>query len=140
MQFFTIPQQNISPIISQMPMSASRAILFGGDRYLCCDEYVVCLEGKDLIAIASIAPHGEMMSGVPTIVGAWVHPSSRKQGIGKKLIEQTLSRCQERGFEKVELDALVPAIKKIYESFPEELKAYVILKDFSDFPSYLFLD
>lgn len=70
--------------------------LLAGDRITCCDEAIVVTSDDLLIGIATIAPQGEMNSGIPAIVALAVHQQYRRRGIGRKLMCQAMSRMMER--------------------------------------------
>jgi len=100
--------------------NAALPILFGGDRLLCCDEGSAVLDdaGK-IVALATIAPNGEEESGTPTIVGVYVVPESRGQGLGLAVFRNTLVRCQEQGFERVRVDVISTGMAKIIDSLTD---------------------
>jgi GNAT superfamily N-acetyltransferase len=139
MQIKIIFQSELSSVINQIPVGISKGVLFGGDRFSCIDEGVAILEGEILIALATIAPNGEMMAGNPTIVGFWVNPQYRRQGRGQWLMKETINHCINRGFQRVQLDGLVEGIKHIYEALPSELQQYVDFKNLivPGFPVFL---
>lgn len=83
-----------------------KAILFGGDRIACCDEAILVVINSVIIGAATIAPKGESCEDGPEIVGVFVRPEYRRQGIGKKLINLAIDRCLERGLGK---PTMVPA-------------------------------
>lgn len=125
-----ISQENLANVIDQIPLGMSRAALFGGDRYSCVDEGVALVDQEVLIGLATIAPEGEQLTGIPTIVGLWIKPQYRMQGNGKLLMKATVERCIERGFETVLVDGLVAPISKIVDSLPENLKQHVDYRNF----------
>lgn len=130
MDFKNISIKELADVIDKIPQGASRGVLFSGDRYLCIDEGVALFEGEELIGLATIAPDGEMMSGIPTIVGIWVNPGHRRLGYGSCITQKVIERCIERGFETVRLDALVEPIVKIYNKLPFHLKQHTKLENF----------
>ncbi|OGD56781.1 hypothetical protein A2V71_01515 [Candidatus Berkelbacteria bacterium RBG_13_40_8] len=99
--------------------------LFVGDRLSVIDESVAIKVDGKIVGIATIAPQGEMMSGVPTIVGIYVLPEFRRQGLGKILLLSAIERCQERGFPKVRIDVLSSALMSLIKSLPQEKKEYL---------------
>lgn len=139
MDFKIISIEELADVIDKIPHGFSRGVLFSGDRYLCIDEGIALSEGEELIALATIAPDGEMMSGIPTIVGIWVNPGYRCLGYGLAITQKVIERCIERGFETVRLDALVEPIVKIYNKLPSHLKQHTKLENFiiPGFPVFL---
>ncbi|MBI2474543.1 MAG: GNAT family N-acetyltransferase [Candidatus Taylorbacteria bacterium] len=111
--------------------------LFGGDRITCCDEAVIAELEEKIIAIASIAPQGEMTSGQPTIVGLYTVRSFRRQGYGKTVMEAAVRRCLERGFTKIRVDAISKSAMKTVQSLPDELRVYLEVNDQSGLYSFL---
>ncbi|MEH1902487.1 MAG: GNAT family N-acetyltransferase [Nostoc sp.] len=136
MEFKLISQDDLSEAINQIPHGISRGVLFSGvvyrrrHRYSCIDQAVALFKEGELIALGTIAPHGEMNSGVPTIVGIWVRPSDRHLGHGAAITQKVIERSIERGFEKIQLDAIVEPIIKIHASLTQGLKERTILKNF----------
>ncbi len=96
-----------------LPPSPTIGMLLAGDRLSCCDEAAVWEEedGK-IIGAATIAPKGEQMSGEPTIVGIYVVPGRRREGIGRKLLIAAIERCRERGLVPVRVDILSTAARQ----------------------------
>lgn len=70
--------------------------LLAGDRITCCDEAIVMTSDDLLVGMATIAPHGEMNSGTPSIVAVAVHHQYRRNGIGRQLISRAVFRMTER--------------------------------------------
>lgn len=105
----------------------AKAILFGGDRLSCCNAFVH-IEDK---GIATIAMQGEQGSGVPTIVGVYVAPNHRKQGVGRKLLSLALARIEELGGEKARIDCLTSNMLSVAQSLSKEKKLPIpfIVKD-----------
>lgn len=136
MEFITLNSSTVMPYLSQMSNGVNKGTLFSGDRFTCCDEFIVAHENGRLIGLASIAPDGEEMNGEPTMVGLWVNAEFRARGIGKQLVEQIISRCGERGFEKVRIDAMSEPVVKIYKSLSPDLKKQVKLDCSTIYPMY----
>lgn len=103
----------------------------GGDRISCCDEGVVAKRWGRVIGLATIAPHGEVGSGEPTIVGVYVLPTYRRRGIGRAVFEAAVQRCVERGFEKIRVDALTRGGLQLTQVLPAELAERLDVRDFS---------
>lgn len=85
------------------------AALFGGERLSQCDEIIALRQGRDIVAVASIAPYGEDgkgdPTGEPTIVGMFTDPAFRKQGCGTLVLTAALLRLHGRGFMNVVTEA-----------------------------------
>lgn len=135
LKIHTVGKFEVDSWLGQMPAGPSRGLLFGGDRYSCCDQYIICSAGDDLVGIASIAPEGEQNSGRPTIVGLWIKPSFRNQGWGHKILAAAINQCLQRKFNKIRIDALNPEMKKTIEKVSPKLSAHLDVQDFSSFPS-----
>ncbi len=95
--------------------------LFGGDRISCCDEAVVVEVSGTIVALATIAPEGEMTSGVPTIVGLYTVRGHRKSGYARLAFEAAVKRGIERGFTKIRVDTLSKGALRITKTMPMEL-------------------
>lgn len=67
--------------------SMAMRLLLSGDRWSCVDEVALATVDSEIVGIATIAPQGEMMEGVPTIVAIYVVHEHRKSGVGFKLLE-----------------------------------------------------
>jgi len=108
------------------PITPVTALLFGGDRALHVDESVVAENGfEDVVGLATIAPKGESGHDVPTIVGLWVHPSFRGRGHGRNILQDAISRCRERGFGSVRVDALSSAANKVIRELNAEDRGFL---------------
>lgn len=63
------------------------AVLFGNDQWRYVTHAAIARdETGTLVGLASLAMHGEDGEGTPEIVGVWVHPEHRRQGIGTRLL------------------------------------------------------
>lgn len=72
---------------------AMHICLFGGDRLSCCDGAVAAMNDDNLVVgVASYSKHGEGYSGRPSIIGCWVHPVFRRQGIGMELLRMATAK------------------------------------------------
>ena len=97
--------------------------LFGGDRASCCDEAIVIKnDGGQIVALATIAPNGEQMSGKPTIVGLYVMPEFRRQGLGRKVLEAAIHRCIDRELIPIRIDLMSEGIKSLVEQLSEDIR------------------
>lgn len=71
-------------------------LLFGGDRITNVNYFVLCMEGADVMGIASISPIRDGGSRdreedyIPEIIGLWVKPSHRNKGIGSKILVRAI--------------------------------------------------
>ena len=90
-------KQLVSWTNRHVPPGMIKAILFVGDRILCCDEAMGLDVDGEVVGVATIAPLGEENSGQPDIVGLYVRPKFRRQGYSLQLLESALARCEERG-------------------------------------------
>jgi len=98
------------------------AMLFGGDRWEAADEVIVARddEGK-ILGLVSLSMRGEMDSGEPTIIGLYVLPAQRRQGIGTSLFARAVERLVERGARHVRVDVLTaPAAAMMKKIAPRQ--------------------
>ena len=120
-----VPKDELLKWVHQLPISATVAILLGGDRLSCVDEAVgVEVEGK-IVAIATIAPQGEMMSGQPTIVALYTLKAHRQKGYGALALKAAIVRGKERGFSQLRVDVLSSHVMRILDSLTGEEKNYL---------------
>jgi len=119
----------LSDWIRSLKTTAVIALLLGGDRLYCCDEGVAVEIDGEIVAMATIAPHGEDRSGQPTIVAVYVPPEFRGQGYSKPLMEAVVKRCEERGFSEVRVDVMSSYMMKTINSLPNELRAVLDIHD-----------
>lgn len=123
-----------SPTMPTNPMPDRQigllAILFGGDCGACCDEAAVIREDGDIVALASIAPEGEMAEGDPSIVGLYVVPERRRQGLGAAVLTAAIARCALRGLSlPVRVDLCSSAIVCLLDALPPETRRQVRAMD-----------
>jgi GNAT superfamily N-acetyltransferase len=78
--------------------------------------------------IATIALHGEMDSGLPTIVAVWVRPNCRCKGLGRVLFEKAVDCLLERG-QKPHVDIVSDGGRRLLESLPPAKREQVIATD-----------
>lgn len=104
-------------------------ILLVGDRLSCCDEAVGAVVNNQVVAVVTIAPHGEEQSGEPTIVALYTLPELRHQGYGREAFIAALVRCRERGFKRVRVDVLSDYVTRIISSLPKEDQEYLDIHD-----------
>lgn len=108
-------------------------IFLGGDRIACCDEAVVMrTETGDLIGMATVSSQGEDYSGNPEIVGLYILSRYRGLGYAKKILEKTIERCIERGFDKIRLNVLSKKMMRAVNRLPVEMKEILEVSDQSE--------
>jgi len=114
--------------VDEQPFSITLTILFGGERLYHCDEAVgVVVKGK-IVAVASIAPHGEG-TGTPTIVGLYTIPEHRRAGYGAVAFQAAIKRCRQRAFEKVRVDVTSGYVTRMIAKLPAADLAYLRIHD-----------
>lgn len=111
--------------------SPAIGILFGGDRLLCVDEFVVVEIDNEIIGLATIAQTGESKDGKPTVVAMYVEPKYRNQKIGYKLLEETINYMIEVGLTPIHMDVLNSKVIKIINQLPVEKKDLLVVRDCS---------
>jgi GNAT superfamily N-acetyltransferase len=111
---------------NKTPDLALLVILFGGERLSCCDEAVVATsqDGR-IVGLATLAPEGET-GRWPEIVGLYVDPAWRRQGIGKRLLTRAVERMAERGLVPVRIDLLSGAAAGVVEALPHAVRQYLV--------------
>ena len=67
--------------------SDSRLEIFGGVRWHQVEVIALAIDAGLVVGMATLAPGGEYGETVPKILGIWVRTSSRRQGVGTRLIE-----------------------------------------------------
>jgi len=115
--------------VSRLPHSFVVASLLGGDRLSCCDEAVGIEVEGEVVAVATIAPCGEICSGEPTIVGVYCLPSHRRHGYGRAAFVAAIKRCRERGFARVCVDSMSAGMRRIIDGLDENDRAYLHITD-----------
>lgn len=95
--------------IQTLPVTPMVAILFGGERLMVTSWGVVASEGATPIGLATVADEGEMMSGIPTIIGVMVLPEWRRQGIGLALLRAVVEEAGKRNLLPLRYDAMTPS-------------------------------
>lgn len=109
------------------------AILFGGDRILCCPDGGVGVEENGyLVAVASISRTGEQNDGQPAIVGVMVDRSRRKCGLGRIVLTAAVKRMMELGMPTpYRYDAVTPGGLALAYAAPTFTRAMLDIRDFS---------
>lgn len=74
------------------PTVLMAATLFGGDRWSCVRDVALALDGGQPVGIATLAPTDELGGNGPHIIGVWVDPAYRRQGIGTTLLRALRDR------------------------------------------------
>lgn len=111
----------------------SRAILFSGDRWSCCDQCVYLYVSNKLVAIATIAPNGEQNSGNPEIVGIYVHKEYRNLGYSKLILEGAVNMCKERGFPYVNITVVNSLLLNPAKSISDISDGYLRVTNLTNF-------
>ncbi len=124
-------------LLQAQPPSAAIAMLFGGDRFSCCDEFVAVLVGKEIAAIASIAPKGEQGTGTPTIVGLYTVPEFRRKGHGETAFRAAVERCRERGFTTVRVDVMSRHVTRMIEKLPDNDRELLEVHDYGSIMDFM---
>lgn len=70
--------------------------LFGGDRWSCVRDVALALDRTQPVGIATLAPTDELGNNGPHIIGVWVDPAYRRQGIGATLLRALRDRSLNR--------------------------------------------
>ena len=73
----TNDSNTIARAAAAVPVSPLSVVLFGGDRLACVDVAAIAYARGRLVGLATLASRGEEFSGMPTLVGIWVHPAAR---------------------------------------------------------------
>ncbi len=74
----------------------SWVILFGGDRWHCVEHVAVAMQDNEPVGMATLSPHDEMSAGGPHVIGIWVHPEYRRQGIATEMLKILVEESQRR--------------------------------------------
>lgn len=130
-------REKLVSFCSDLKPSVVVAILLAGDRNFCCDEGVALEIDGDVVGVATIAPFGEMLSGIPTIVALYVLPSHRGHGYSKQLLEAVIGRCLERGFFKTRIEVMSGRLMKVVRALPDELKVALDIIDCGDVMDFM---
>lgn len=72
----------------------SWVLLFEGDRWRYVERVAVAMRDDEPIGIASLAPCDEEGNNGPQVIGVWVAPEWRKQGIGVQLVKTLAEESQ----------------------------------------------
>lgn len=123
--------------LQAQPPSAVIAMLFGGDRLSCCDEFVAVLVDEEIAAVASIAPRGEQGTGTPTIVGMYTVPEFRRQGHGETAFRAAIERCRERGFTTVRVDVMSRHVTRMIKKLPENDRELLEVHDYGSIMDFM---
>lgn len=116
--------------VGRLPHSVVVAMLLGGDRLSCCDEAIGIEVGGEIVAVATIAPDGEMRSGEPTIVGVYCLPPHRRHGYGRAAFVAAIECCRERKFARVRVDSMSAGMRRIIDDLDETDRAYLHVVDY----------
>lgn len=84
----------LSDLIQQAsPLAAG--ILFAGDRWQHVAHVARAVSDHISVGMATLAPCDEMGAGGPHIIGVYVLPAYRRQGIGRRLIAALVAKSQQ---------------------------------------------
>lgn len=72
--------------VVQVVATVSWVILFQADRWYPVEHVAIAYEQEKPIGLATLAPTDDMGEEGPHIIGIWVHPDHRRQGIGSALL------------------------------------------------------
>lgn len=76
---------------------ASWVLLFEGERWYHIDRAAIALDDNErIVGLASLEQPCEYNENTPDIVGVWVHPSHRRQGIGTALVKALAEEAMNR--------------------------------------------
>lgn len=85
---------------------------------------ILCKEDNEFVGCVAVRKFAD---GIAELKRMYVKPVFQQQGIGKKLLERSISMARERGYKKIVLDTLnnmTPAIQ-LYKQFGfQEIPAY----------------
>lgn len=105
------------------------ATLLGGDRLSVCEEAVCAKKDGKTIGMITISHMGEGQTGNPSLVGMYVLPEFRKQGIGKDLLEQAIAQGRELGWENVQIDVLTGTMMSLVDQLDDADKSFLRIND-----------
>ena len=74
----------------------SWVILFGGDRWHYVEYVAVAMQDDYPVGLATLAPTDEEGGNGQNLIGLWVAPDYRRQGIGLALVGQIASESWKR--------------------------------------------
>lgn len=76
----------------------SWALLFEGERWYHIERVAIALEDNDqhAVGLASLEQPCEYNENTPDIVGVWVHPDHRREGIGTALVKALAEESMQR--------------------------------------------
>ena len=72
----------------------SWVLLFEGERWCHIERVVVALVDDEIVGLASLSQQDAASNDIPEIVGVWVRPEYRRQGIGTKLVNALSEEAQ----------------------------------------------
>lgn len=105
-------------------------ILFGGDRYSCCNAACIAYLNNGPIGAVTISHRGEQNSGQPTIVGLYVGRKMRRMGVGTELLTKAIKYCQDNNLIPVRVDVLSKSAKNLIDKLPDNLKSCLKIYDY----------
>lgn len=111
--------------------SMALGLLLGGDRWSCVDEVTLATVDGEIVGIATIAPHGEEMSGTPTIVAIYVAHEFRSSSIGFELLEASVDYMLAKGLEPIRIDVMNSKVSRMIDRLPMEKRQKLSVVDSS---------
>ncbi len=111
--------------------SMAMGLLLAGDRWSCVDEVALATVDGEIVGIATIAPQGEMMEGVPTIVAIYVLHGHRHRGIGYELLEAAVDYMLAKGLEPIHIDSINSKVSRMIDRLPMEKRQKISVVDSS---------
>ncbi len=111
--------------------SMALGLLLGGDRWSCVDEVALATVDGEIVGIATIAPQGEEMNGIPTIVAIYVLHKHRSSGIGYELLEASVDYMLAKGLEPIRIDIMNSKVSRMIGRLPIEKQQKISAVDLS---------
>ena len=128
-ELYNVEDEAVNMVVDVLmqEITVPKAILFGGDRWRCVDEVAVARRQGELAGIATISYRGEQEDGKPTLVGVYVFPEHRLQGVGTKLTRAALARMLEQVSSDVHITLINSNFTKVLNKI--ELNKRVIVRN-----------
>lgn len=126
-----LPKAEVAKWVEKLHSKPSMAlgVLLAGDRWSCVTDVIVAKVSDEIVGIATIALHGEQMSGEPTIVALYVLPEYRGRGIGFQLLEATVDYMLSKGLEPIRVDVLNSKVLRLISRLPAEKRQKLSVVD-----------
>lgn len=71
----------------------ARTTLFEWDNWIPVEHVALAFDEQGSLAMGTLAPTNEMGAPVPTIIGVWVLPHARGQGVGVAILSRLAEEC-----------------------------------------------